>query len=148
MTPDAVNRITESYEAFAPRAGDMVAGFYQRLFTACPEVRPLFREDMSVQRHHFTATLALLVRNLAFQDMLEEAVMDLGAQHLRWGARLQHYPVVRDALLGSIGDSLGERWTQQLQDDWKTLIDQVVATMQKGAMRTALREASGAAGPS
>jgi hemoglobin-like flavoprotein len=142
-----VNRIAKSYDQFSPRAGDMVAGFYQRLFTACPEARPLFREDMSVQRNHFTATLALLVRNLAFQDMLEEAVMDLGAQHVRWGARLQHYPIVRDALLDSIGESLGEGWTPQLQDDWRTLIDQVVATMQKGAMRMALREASGAAGP-
>ena len=139
MTQESVTRILESYERIAPKMDAMVSGFYGRLFAACPSARPLFRDDMSAQRQHLGATLALLVRNVAYQDLLDEAVMDLGAQHVMWGARPEHYPVVRDALLASIGEALGEHWTDQVQADWRLLIDHVIVTMLKGATRFAIQ---------
>ena len=139
MTTESTLRILESYQRIAPTVDDMVAGFYDRVFAAAPEVRPLFQRDMTVQRQHLAATLALLVRNLPFQDLLDEPVMDLGAQHVIWGVRPEYYPVVRDALLGSIGQSLGQHWTEQLQADWKSLLDHVITTMLKGATRYVLQ---------
>ena len=141
MRPESVARISESYQVLAPRVNDLVGGFYSRLFAAYPQVRPLFRDDMTIQRNHFAATLALLVRNVAYQDLLEEAVMDLGGQHVGWGARLEHYPAVKEALLASIGEGLGDRWTSELESDWRELLDRVIAMMRKGAARFAVREA-------
>ncbi len=139
MTNESISRILESYERFAPEVDQMVAGFYERVFAAAPSVRPLFQRDMTLQRHHLAATLALVVRNLPFQDLLDEPFMELGAQHVTWGVRPEHYPVVRDALLESIGQVLGDLWTAQLQCDWKLLLDHVITAMLKGATRFALQ---------
>jgi hemoglobin-like flavoprotein len=142
MTSQSISRILASYEEIAPRMDGMVAGFYQRLFAACPEARGLFQSDMTIQRQHLAATLALLVRNLQFQDLLEEPVMDLGAQHVTFGARPEHYPVVRESLLASLGEALGDRWTAAVAADWAALLDHVVQVMLKGATHYALKAAS------
>ena len=78
MTDQSIQRILASYEKLAPHIDGMVAGFYTRLFETCPEARPLFKHDMTTQRGHLAATLALLIRNLQFQDVLEDSIMELG----------------------------------------------------------------------
>ena len=87
---------------------------------------------MTLQRQHLAATLALLVRNLAYRDVLDGPLMDLGAQHVSFGARPEHYPVVRASLLGSLADALGPDWTAELAADWALLLDHAVAVMLEG----------------
>jgi hemoglobin-like flavoprotein len=142
MTNQSIARILASYERIAPRVDEMVAGFYQRLFAVAPDARVLFQHDMSIQRQHLAATLALLVRNLHFQDLLEQPLMDLGVQHLTFGARPEHYPVVRDALLESLEQAMGEGWTDELRTDWSELLDYIIRVMLKGATVYALKTAS------
>ena len=142
MNQESIERILASYEQIAPRVDDMVAGFYRRLFDARPEARALFKKDMAVQRQHLAATLAILVRNLPFLDVLDEPFMELGIQHVLFGAHPGHYPVVRNSLLESLGAALGDRWSPQLCQDWTELLDHVVGVMLKGATEYALRVAS------
>ncbi len=139
MDSQSIARILASYEQLAPRIDAMIAHFYDGLFAACPETRPMFQIDMTVQREHLASMLALLVRNLAFQDVIEQPLMDLGAQHLMIGVRPEQYPVVRDLLLKSIGESLGAAWTSDLRRDWAAVLDFVVASMLRGATRYALQ---------
>ena len=142
MTKESQARILESYELIAPRVDDIIADFYQRLFAHSPSLRAMFRNDMTVQRQHFAATLALLVRNLPLQDIFTEPLMDLGVYHLRIGAKPEQYPVVRDCLLASIGQCLGDKWNKQVETDWIDLMDHVIAAMLRGAMLHALQAIS------
>jgi hemoglobin-like flavoprotein len=142
MNADSIDRILATYERIAPGIDDMVAGFYQRLFTACPEARPLFKKDMALQRQHLAATLAILVRNLPFQDVLDEPLMELGVQHVFFGARPGQYPVVRDSLLASLAESMGKDFTPDVEMAWSELLDHVVAVMLKGATLHALKTAT------
>jgi hemoglobin-like flavoprotein len=147
MNEKSIERILASYERLAPQVDDIVAGFYRRLFDACPEARALFKKDMAVQRQHFAATLAVLVRNLPFLDVLDEPLKELGIQHLFFGVRPGHYPVVRNSLLESLGAALADRWTSQLCQDWTGLLDHVVRVMLEGATQYALRVAAGSKAP-
>ena len=97
----------------------MVAGFYERLFSVCPESKSRCSGDMTINAIHLAATLAMLVRNLQFQDLLQDAVMDLGAQHVMFCARPEQYPLVRDSLLYSLGKAAGDNWTQEVEADWR-----------------------------
>jgi len=142
MTSQSIARILKTYEQIAPRIDDMVAGFYERLFSICPEARPLFKRDMTIQRHHLAATLAMLVRNLQFQDLLQDAVMDLGAQHVMFGARPEQYPMVRDSLLYSLSNALGDDWTPQVEADWRALLDNIIIVMLKGATKYVMEKSS------
>jgi len=142
MTSQSIARILKTYEQIAPRIDDMVAGFYERLFSICPEARSLFKRDMTIQRHHLAATLAMLVRNLQFQDLLQDAVMDLGAQHVMFGARPEQYPMVRDSLLYSLSNALGDDWTPQVEADWRALLDNIIIVMLKGATKYVMEKSS------
>ena len=66
---------------------------------------------------------------------------------MKVGVRPEHYPIVKNALLGSIAHSLGPDWTAQLETDWSTLLDHIISIMLKGATHYSLQAASTAAHP-
>ena len=138
---DAAERIRASYMAIAPRIEDVVATFYADLFEAYPTVRGLFGNDMTLQTKHLGATLALICRNATDLDILREPLMRLGAQHVGYGAKPEHYPAVRDALLGAIEKHSGSAWTRELRTDWLNALNAIAAIMLEGAAERA-REAA------
>ena len=136
MTATSVSRIRRSYERLAANLHDLTAAFYKRLFTTCPEVRPLFPANMAAQRNHFAAAIALIVRNLGVLDALEEPLRALGGAHARIGVTPQHYPAVCDAMMFALAQALDGVWTAELAADWKTLIETVCRHMLSGSRDT------------
>lgn len=137
MNPSAVERIQISFQAIAPRLDLLVAGFYDRLFTRNPQLRAIFPADMQRQKYHLAAALALIVRNIDCLHALETSLMGLGVQHVRFGARPEHYPLVREALLDSLEEQCGILWTRELRADWLEAINQISSVMLEGAAKAA-----------
>ena len=142
MELQACQRVAASFDRIAEKLDETVEGFYRRLFERQPQVRPLFPADMARQREHLGASLAIVARNMIHLDILREPLMLLGAQHVVFGARPEHYPAVRDAMLDSIGASLGDAWTEQLRSDWLEALNDVVALMLRGAVTAAIDAAA------
>jgi hemoglobin-like flavoprotein len=132
MTPDAIERIKTSYAALPAEGRQLSAGFYERLFDAAPNLRPLFPADLSSLQGHFEAALALVIRNLSEVGGLQEALRDLGAQHVHWGARPEDYATARDALVAAIG-SLSPAWDAALERHWRDAITAIIVPMVEGA---------------
>jgi hemoglobin-like flavoprotein len=134
MTTASLERIRDSFELLAPRIATMTATFYDTLFDGRPEIRALFKVKMDIQRQHLAAALALIVRNLTMLDALQEPLQQLGRDHARVGARPEHYPLVRDAMLHAIGQALGPAWTPELAADWHALIEEIGTVMLSGTL--------------
>jgi len=132
MTPDAVEQVRKSYARLAATERQLSAGFYERMFAASPNLRHLFPQDLTVLQGHFEAALALVVRNLAEVDGLSDALRDLGAQHVHWGARPEDYVTAREALVGAIG-SLSPSWTPELEEHWRAAVTAIIVPMIEGA---------------
>src|SRR5215208_1048187 len=134
MTDESIHRIHRSFVLLSTQMEQVTRGFYARLFEARPDVRPLFQVDLDAQRQHLAAALALVVRNLPMLDALEGALAQLGAGHAAVGVLPEHYPPVRDAMLGSISAALSRTgdWTAELGDDWRRLIDRISTLMLRG----------------
>ena len=132
MTLEAIERIKQSYAALPAEGRQLSARFYHELFTAAPNLRPLFPTDLTNLQGHFEAALALVVRNLSEVGGLQEALRDLGAQHVHWGARAEDYVTARDALVTAIG-ALAPSWDAQLERDWRDAITAIVVPMLEGA---------------
>jgi hemoglobin-like flavoprotein len=138
MTPDAIERVKSSYAALPAAGRQLSARFYQELFTAAPNLRPLFPSDLTNLQGHFEAALALVVRNLSEVGGLQEALRDLGAQHVHWGARPEDYVTARGALVTAIG-ALAPEWDADLERHWRDAITAIVVPMLEGAaVHTAL----------
>jgi hemoglobin-like flavoprotein len=103
MTPDAIERVKSSYAALPAEGRQLSARFYKELFAAAPNLRPLFPTDLSNLQGHFEAALALVVRNLSEVGGLQQALRDLGAQHVHWGTRPEDYVTARESLVTAIG---------------------------------------------
>ncbi|MDB5328761.1 MAG: hemoglobin-like flavoprotein [Phycisphaerales bacterium] len=132
MRKESLDRIRQSVAVLLPRAPDATRLFYDRLFTIAPETRELFKSDPEVQRQHFSAALAVILKNVTMLDVLTEPLRQLGSGHAMVGVRPHHYPIVRDAMLHAMSEILGSDWTPELADDWRDVFDTVSRIMMSG----------------
>lgn len=132
MRKESLERVRGSVALLLPHVDPLTRRFYDRLFTIAPDTRGLFRIDMDVQRQHFAAALSVIMKNLIMLDVLAEPLRELGRQHAEIGVRPQHYPIVRDAMLFAMGQTLDSDWTDELAADWHELLDNVSSLMMGG----------------
>jgi methyl-accepting chemotaxis protein len=125
-----VEVLESSFASIAPQAAKLVEIFYIKLFTAYPNVKPLFANTtQKEQEKKLLGSLKLVVKNLNNVDVLAEMLGTLGKQHQTFGAHLDHYPVVRDTLLSAMQDVAGDAWTQEVYTAWYTALTVVAKVM-------------------
>jgi nitric oxide dioxygenase len=120
MTPDQVTAIQASFAKVTPISEQAAALFYGRLFEIAPEVKPLFRGDMTEQGRKLMATLAVVVNSLGNLSAILPAASALAKRHVGYGVKAEHYAPVGDALLWTLQRGLGEHWTPELATAWST----------------------------
>jgi hemoglobin-like flavoprotein len=120
MTPDQVQLVQQSFSKVVPIADQAAVLFYDRLFEVAPQVKPMFRADLTEQRKKLMATLAVVVNGLGNLQSVLPAASALAKRHVTYGARAEHYPVVGSALLWTLEKGLGDAWTPEVADAWTT----------------------------
>lgn len=133
MAPDMIERLEQSFDALSGRADELIERFYESLFGKHPQVRSMFPEDMREQKKKLLASLVLVMKNLRTPDKLAAPLREMGQRHVGYGTQPEHYPVVRDTLVGVMADMAGDAWNEQLDQDWRGAIDAVAAIMLEGA---------------
>jgi hemoglobin-like flavoprotein len=120
MTPDQVNLVQQSFAKVAPISDQAAVLFYDRLFEVAPTVKSMFPTDLGEQRKKLMATLAVVVNGLGRLESVLPAASALAKRHVSYGAKPEHYTVVGGALLWTLEKGLGEAWTPEVADAWKT----------------------------
>ena len=112
-----------------------VAGalFYERLFATNPSFRPLFKNDMRVQGVKLMAMLAMVVYNLPEPDLVSPAIRDLAIRHVEYGVNLADYDALREALLWTLDQALGEDLTPAVRKAWIVCYDELADEMKAAA---------------
>ncbi|MBE9128650.1 MULTISPECIES: globin family protein [unclassified Coleofasciculus] len=132
--PLQVEVLEQSFEQIKLQANDFVVSFYDNLFTAYPEAKPLFANtNMANQQKMLLNSLVLVVDNLRKPDVLSDALKGLGARHVKYGTLPAHYPLVGNALLKTFGDYLGESWTPEVKQAWVDGYGAITTLMLEGA---------------
>ncbi len=129
-----VELLEQSFDEIKPQADEFVASFYDNLFTAHPEAKPLFdTTDMQAQKKKLLNSLVLVVENLRKPDVLGGALRGLGARHVKYGALPEHYPLVGGALLTTFEQYLQDEWTPQVKQAWVDAYGAISEIMLDGA---------------
>ncbi|MEL6909002.1 MAG: globin family protein [Cyanobacteria bacterium J06643_13] len=129
-----VELLESSFEEIKPQANEFVGSFYENLFTANPEAKPLFEHtDMAAQKKMLLNSLVMVVENLRKPDVLDKALRGLGARHVKYGALPAHYPLVGSALLTTFGQYLGDKWTPNVKEAWVGAYGAISEIMLDGA---------------
>jgi hemoglobin-like flavoprotein len=142
MTLD-IESLETSFDLFAGRGDELVAGFYERLFATAPAVQPLFAgTDPRRQRAMLLATLVLLRKSLRDLDAIVPKLRELGARHVSYGAQPAHYPVVAEVLIASMAAVAGDAWRPAYTSAWADALGVIASAMMEGAATVALPEAA------
>jgi methyl-accepting chemotaxis protein len=70
------------------------------------------------------------VRNL---PAIVPKLQELGARHVAYGARPEHYPVVASVLIAALAEVAGDGWRPEYTRAWSDALDVVAGAMLDGA---------------
>jgi hemoglobin-like flavoprotein len=118
MTPADVTLVKSSFDKVKPIASDAAALFYGRLFEIAPEVKPLFKGEITEQGRKLMATLAVVVNGLDNLPSILPAASALAKKHVGYGVKAEHYTPVGAALLWTLERGLGADWTPPVAAAW------------------------------
>lgn len=118
MNTRQIELVQASFAEVAPIADTAAGIFYTRLFDIAPEVRPLFKSDLSGQGRKLMATLATVVRGLDDIEELLPIARRLAARHVDYGVQAEHYKPVGEALIYTLQTCLGGRFTEEARQAW------------------------------
>jgi hemoglobin-like flavoprotein len=118
MTPEQIADIQSSFAKVIPISQAAAGLFYQQLFTIAPEVRPLFRSDMTEQGAKLMATLAAVVNGLKTLDAVVPVAQALAVRHVAYGVKPEHYAPVGAALIWTLEQGLKADFTPKVREAW------------------------------
>lgn len=133
MTPQQIDLIQQSWMDVL-KIQDTAAGlFYQRLFALDPTVRPMFKGDMQSQGKKLMQALGFIVNSLTRLDELVPVAQDMARRHVGYGVQARHYDTVGAALLWTLEQGLGLKFTDELKGAWATAYGTLAQVMKDAA---------------
>jgi nitric oxide dioxygenase len=106
--------------------------FYKRMFTHNPELKNVF--NMGNQQNNKQQT-ALAMAVLAYAEHIEQpgvlmpVINNIGQKHISLDIRPEHYLIVGEHLIASIGEVLGEGATPEILSAWTVAYRQLAEIM-------------------
>jgi nitric oxide dioxygenase len=137
MSPQQIDLVQRSFNEVKPIAAAAADLFYKRLFMLDPSLRPMFKGEMSKQGQMLMSMIGAAVAGLRNLEKLAPVVRQLGARHAGYGVRTEHYTTVGTALLWTLEEGLGDKFTPQVREAWAAAYDLLSEVMQLGALEPA-----------
>ena len=132
-----VGRLRATYERVRAEDMRLATIFYDKLFAAAPQLRPMFKGDIGLQSKKLIHALDAVVLN--FEKPTENAAMlaALGQRHAQYGARPEHYDLVINLLIETMETLLGPDVNPTALDEWRMALrlvsNQMIAAAEKPA---------------
>jgi hemoglobin-like flavoprotein len=138
VTSAQVLLVRSSWPSIAANAETLTTRFYAYLFEIDASAGRLFAGvDMTMQRARLTQALAVIVKTLDDQDRLLPAIAALGKRHATYGVEHRHFDSVGEALLRSLGETLGDAFTSEVREAWAQAYALVASVMRRALVRQA-----------
>lgn len=99
MTNRQILLVQNSWKLVIPIKETAGRLFYMRLFDETPELKQLFKGDMSSQVKKLMTMLTMIVNNLSRLEQIVPAAQKLAVKHIDYGVEVAYYPKVGSALL-------------------------------------------------
>ena len=136
MIPQRRQLVTESWKSLSPNGALVGAIFYRRLFEIDPALRPMFSAvTLDEQIHKLVTMLDLVVHWLDVPDKVVPVLKKLGERHSTYGVQDDHYGKVGAALIGTLEEGLGDKFTPELRSAWTEAFVLISSPMRRGAAK-------------
>lgn len=122
-----------SFSYVAPIASKAAELFYGRLFELDPSLKPLFKTDLTSQGEKLMKMIGAAVAGLDDLEALVPVVQDLGRRHVDYGVEDAHYDTVGAALLWTLEQGLGDKFTPDVKAAWAEVYTTLATVMKDAA---------------
>ncbi len=136
LDAEQVRLVQETLPLLENTLADASARFYVNLFAIRPEMRALFRDDLESQGMRFLTAMRAIAEGLDDPDGLEARFAGLARGHASVGVRAQHFEPMGDALMVTLGETLGAAFTEERRAAWRAAYTVVADEMiRRGGFR-------------
>lgn len=130
--------VKQSIDDLADSREELSRLFFRELFHLDMNLKKVLPGNTVFLNRKFFNMLAAL-QNVKYLENIAESVAKLGERHLlKYGAQIEHFDTLKQALLSALEQHLGERFTPALRGAWHEVFDEVAQVM-KQAMSKADR---------
>lgn len=136
LTTEEIDLLRGSFQHIAQMQGQAAAIFYDRLFELAPETRSLFATDLEHLGAKMISMLGAIVGQIHDIAVLAPMVGDLARRHVTYGVRPRHYQTMQAAMLWMLAQTLGPRFTPEVEAAWTRAFDGLTETMLAAAYPT------------
>lgn len=135
MTAKTIHSLRTSFARVESLGHVAALIFYKRLFELAPQVRPMFPDAIEDQSKKLMDVLTSALGMLERPEELRIALEQLGARHVDYGVKPEHYDIVGTALLDMLASVLGRDFTPALREAWAALYGTIASVMLAGAAK-------------
>lgn len=133
MSEYEITLVQNSWEKCVPIADTAASLFYGKLFELDPKLKPLFTSDITEQGKKLMTMITTAVRGLNRLDQIVPAVQAMGKRHAGYGVKDEHYDTVAVALIWTLGQGLGDDFTEEVEAAWVKTYTLLATTMKDAA---------------
>ena len=137
MTPETIDLVKTSWDKVKPISETAAELFYGKLFEIDPSLKSMFPSDMTEQGRKLMAMINTAVNALDKLESIVPAVQDLGKRHVDYGVTDAMYDTVAEALIWTLGQGLGEDFTDDVKAAWVETYTILATTMKDAAKEAA-----------
>ncbi len=119
LTTAQIGLIRDSFRRLQPDVETASGLLYERLFEIAPELRAMFRSDMTGQGMQFMSTLGVILQHLDDPQALRPHLEHLAQGHAACGVKPEHFHPMGQALIWSMRETLGENFPEGAAAAWE-----------------------------
>jgi len=129
MQAHQIQLVRASFAAVRLTVSQPGALFYDNLFAADPSLRDLFHGSIGHQSERLMTMIGSALDLLDRPAILLPVLRQLGTRHVGYGVKESHYATVGAALIGTLEQSLGVAFTDDVRQAWVDLYGVISRTM-------------------
>lgn len=137
LTPEQITLVQTSWGKVVPISDTAAELFYGKLFELDPALKPLFKGDMKEQGAKLMAMINTAINGLTNLEAIVPAVQQLGERHVGYGVKAEDYDAVGAALIWTLGQGLGDAFTDDVKQAWINVYTLVATTMKDASYQAA-----------
>lgn len=129
--------VQHSFKLAAATPETLAAAYFRRVFELDRSLRRLFHGDMRQLGQKFVSTLGAFVGNLDRFDEFAPHMRALGARHVGYHVRDEHYAIAGIAWIGTLATQLGDAFTPAMRAAWTRVFGAITDEIIAGARSAA-----------
>jgi hemoglobin-like flavoprotein len=111
--------LRESFDRLQSDFDQFSTYFYEALFRRAPELRAMFRDDLTGQGMKFMTTLREISLHTENAEHESERLEKLGSYHGNLGVTAENFAPMEEALIDTLRETLGDALTPELESAWR-----------------------------